>query len=47
MKNGVIHDWDGMEELWRHGFHKLGVATEDQGWQVSAQFYKLGVATED
>ena len=23
-----------MEELWRHGFHKLGVATEDEAWKV-------------
>ena len=34
IKNGVIQDWEAMEELWRHGFHKLGVATEDETWKV-------------
>ena len=34
IKNGVIQDWEAMEELWRHGFHKLGVATEDEAWKV-------------
>ena len=34
IKNGVIQDWEAMEELWRHGFHKLGVATEEEAWKV-------------
>ena len=34
IRNGMIHDWEAIEELWRHGFHKVGVATEEEAWKV-------------
>jgi hypothetical protein len=30
MARGVIHDWEGVEHLWRAAFDTLGVARERQ-----------------
>ena len=42
IKNGVVQDWAAVEELWRHAFHKVGVATEQDGWKVDCGLMMSG-----